>query len=101
MASLLRETGRSVASLRASSFMSLVFYFSEFVFIGASTTNVFKSKTKKQSNLVVGVISNEPVLNIKALFFALESFTPLRLDSLHFCCVVHESTFQIYPLRTF
>ena len=59
-----------VASLRALSFMYLVFNFSipvfisvnVFEFIEASTLNVFFSKTKKQSNLVVGGISNEPVL---------------------------------------
>ena len=99
MASLLRATGRSIASLRASSFMSLVFYFSEFAFIEASTTNVFLSK--KKSNLGVGAISNEPVLNIKVLFFALEAFTSLCLDPLYFCCVVYGSIFQIYPLQTF
>ena len=69
--SLLRETVLLITSLRALSFMPLVFvlafpFFASvnvFIFIEASTSNVSFSK-QKPSNPVVGGISNEPVLYI-------------------------------------
>ena len=68
MTSLLRKTGRSVASFRYSYFWFFILalpyfvYVNVFAFCEASTSNVFFSK---KSNPVVGGISNKHVLYYK------------------------------------